>query len=82
MSTRSIKLFSIPYTVRRPSQCTDNEGVSCCPKCGSRNITFIDEQVQLGFQRNKYFEFNECDDCVHHFVLVLERLSEDYYNVR
>lgn len=80
MPSKSIKMDSITYDIKSVSQCTDAEGVDCCPKCGGRTINLVHEEAQHGlWGRNRYFIFNECDTCAKHYVLVLTRMVEDYY---
>ena len=79
MATKSIKMFDIPFAVKAAYQCTDSEGVDCCPKCGGRAINLIHEEAQMGlWGRHKYFVFNECDTCATHYVLVMTRTSDEY----
>lgn len=81
MSRKTIKMYNVPFTQYRPKEATDKEGVDCCPKCKSRSINFLEEEVQHGFDGyDKYFVFNECDDCVHHFVFVMIRKGDVRYD--
>jgi hypothetical protein len=79
MATKSIKHYGVSFAVKAVSQCTDSEGVDCCPKCGARTISLVHEECQIGlWGKHKYFVFNECDTCAHHYVLTMNRTTDEY----
>lgn len=81
MRRKSSLMYNVRFWHYQPHEATDKDGVDCCPKCQSRNITFLDEEVQLGFGGfHKYFVFNECDDCAHHFAFVMVKRGELQYD--
>lgn len=50
-----------------------------CPTCKKRNtLELMEEQIQLGFHFNKYYEYTTCSQCGANVVILLTRKADRY----
>lgn len=82
VGNKAIKLMGVNYRRSSPASLTGADGEFHCPKCDALGtLSFVDEDTQLGFWFNKYFEFLQCTVCKHNVVSIVNRKRDDHIDV-